>query len=64
MSKPNEEAMVHRCGCYVDAAAVVACVRLMLQRMPSLKALAVPTPSDVNTDADVALLLQVCCCCR
>jgi hypothetical protein len=85
MSKPNDETMVQRCGCYSDAAAVVACVKLLQvtemqfrfdwfescvgraphsllqQRLPSLKALAVPTPSDVDTDADVALLVQVCC---
>jgi hypothetical protein len=59
MSKPNDDAIVQRCGCYSDAPAVVECIRLLQQQMPSLKALAVPTPSDVATAADTALLVQV-----
>jgi hypothetical protein len=41
MFKPNDDAMVQRCGCYTDAAAAAACIRLLQQRLPSLKALAV-----------------------
>lgn len=59
MSKPNDEAMVQRCGCYSDMQAVLSCIRLLQLRLPALKALAVPTPSDVSPDTDTALIVQL-----